>query len=89
MLIDGGILPVGSELACKNPDVRGILNGDGSLKVFFNGKEKILSFPSGAARFIENRSINGWIYWQVVTKDGNINLSEFRDKYIQANLKKG
>src|ERR1700678_1492841 len=87
MLIESEILPPGLELVCNNPKVRGVLNSDGSIKVFFEGKEKVFQFLSGAARHIEGRSLNGWIYWQIPAKEGGRTLSDFRDKYIS--LKEG
>lgn len=82
MLIDSGIILPGTELFCANPAVKGILVQNGSIKVYINGKEKVFEYLSGAARHIEKRSINGWVYWQTMTQDGRVALSIFRDKYI-------
>ena len=83
MLIENGILSPGQPLVCGNPDATGILNADGSIKVFYRQEEeKLFDFLSGAARYIEGRSINGWIYWQVPANEGTVPLSDFRDQYI-------
>lgn len=82
MLIESKILSPYTELLCPNPAVKGILNDDGSIKVFIKGEEKVFEYLSGAARHIEKRSINGWIYWQTMTKKGRVPLSVFRDKYV-------
>ena len=47
MLIESEILSPGLELVCANPKVHGILNGDGSIKIIMDGKEKIFPFLSG------------------------------------------
>lgn len=82
MLIEENILSPGQPLVCDNPAATGILNMDGSIKVFYKEEEKVFDFPSGAARYIEGRSINGWIYWRVPINGGTVPLSDFRDQYI-------
>ena len=89
MLIESEILSPGLELVCANPNVHGILNSDGSIKIMMDGKEKIFPFLSGAARYIEKRSLNGWIYWQVRNGEGRTDLSAFRDAYIELQKKAG
>ncbi|WP_300601966.1 hypothetical protein [Niabella sp.] len=85
MILEKGILQANVKLtSMSNPEVEGVLNEDGSITVVANGKKKIFSFPSGAARYIERKSINGWIYWQIALKDVKYNLSHYRDLYINA-----
>lgn len=83
MLLDSGILSAGLALVCDNPNVSGILNGDGSITIWLDGKEKKFDFLSGAARFIEKRSLNGWLYWEVIIEGERRNLGDFRDQYLQ------
>ncbi len=82
MLIESEILVPGIVLIRSNPDVRGILNSDGSINVFFKGKEKNFQFLSGAARYLEGKSLNGWRYWQTHTSEGLRALRDYRDQYI-------
>lgn len=82
MLIESKILSPGIELICAKPGIKALLNKDGSIKVFVDGNNKVFEYLSGAARYIEKKSVNGWIYWRTVTREGQVPLSEFRDKYI-------
>lgn len=52
---------------------------DGSIFLAFNGKSQSFAFPSGAARAVEDISINGWIYWLI----NNKTLSQYREQYIE------
>lgn len=83
MLLNSGILSKGLSLLCNNPDVSGTLNDDASITIQVGGKEKTFEFLSGAARFIEKRSLNGWIYWSVIVDGERRNLSDFRDQYLK------
>ncbi|MGC3973225.1 MAG: hypothetical protein QM771_02405, partial [Nitrospira sp.] len=87
MLIDSNILLPGSKLICTNPNVYGILNPNGSIKLFRDGKIKEFEYLSGAARFVEKRSINGWLYWHVLIGNKSTSLSSFRDTYIDQHKK--
>lgn len=83
MLIDRGIILPGAELVCPNPKVSGTLNLDGSITVTIEGKEKNFQYLSGAARYIEKRSLNGWLYWSTVIDGKKRNLGDFRDQYLK------
>jgi hypothetical protein len=83
MLIDSGIILPGAELVCPNPKVRGLLNPDGSIQVIIDGKEKTFQFLSGAARYIEKRSLNGWLYWSTMIDGERQNLGDFRDQFLK------
>lgn len=84
MLIDAGILMPGIQVfVMKNDIISGVLNHDGSISININGHIKNFPFPSGAARAIENGSVNGWIYLGVKIDDTLKNLKYFRDKYIE------
>lgn len=83
MLVDCGMLSPGAELLSDNPDARAILNSDGSIKVIFEGNEKLFSYPSGAARYVEKKSLNGWAYWFLLCNGEKRYLSSFRDEYYR------
>lgn len=83
MLIDAKILSPGSKLVCANQNVRGVLNSDGSITVKIDGTERVFEYLSGAARFIEKISINGWIYWSIEIDGKKHDLSSFRDQYVE------
>lgn len=84
MILESGILKPNSELfVLSNSEVEGILNADGSITVYLNGLKKVFPYPSGAARYVEKKSINGWLYWYVNTEGEKQSLSFYRDKYIQ------
>ncbi|HEU4551714.1 MAG TPA: hypothetical protein VFS25_02730 [Chitinophaga sp.] len=85
MLLDSGILTAEQELVCENPNVRGMLNGDGTITVRLEDIERRFDFLSGAARFIEKRSINGWLYWGTLVNGIKHNLGDFRDQYLELN----
>ena len=82
MLIESQILLAGQEIFCSNPSVNGFLNSDGSITVFINGRNKVYDYLSGAARHIEGRSLNGWIYWYVLRDGEKVPLGNFRDQYL-------
>jgi hypothetical protein len=87
MLLDSHILRPGQVLypINGNNNVEGIINDDGtiSLSIYKSGK-RFLS-PSGAAKAIENSSINGWTYWGIRENNALVELSVFRSKYHQMN----
>jgi len=88
MLLDSKILSPGLELTCANPDVNGELNADGSITVFYHSQRKKFDYLSGAARFIEKKSLNGWLYWDVVHDGTRKNLGAFRDQYLKLKTQK-
>lgn len=83
MLIDANLISPGQEVVCSRPDVKGTIKEDGSLIVTFEGKERVFPFLSGAARYIEKRSLNGWIYWHITINSQIVKLDAFRDQYLQ------
>lgn len=83
MLFDAGLLKVGQEVFSANPEASGVINKDGSLKVFYQGREKNFPFLSGAARYVENRSLNGWIYWFVEEGGQRKSLDSIREQYLK------
>lgn len=85
MILEKGILQANLKLTSEfNPESEGVLNEDGSITIVTNGQKKTFSYPSGAARHIEQKSINGWIYWQTEVKGIKYNLNHYRDLYINA-----
>lgn len=81
MLVESELLSAGEELLCEHPNARGILNSDGSIKVILEGNEKAFQYPSGAARYVENKSLNGWKYWFIRINDEVHFLDSFREKF--------
>jgi len=85
MIIESGILKTNLKVvSVNNSNVEGILNADGSITLYFDGLIKNFPYPSGAARYVEKKSINGWLYWYVVIDGDKYNLSFLRDKYIHS-----
>jgi hypothetical protein len=86
MLIDGGVLNTSQEIFCDNPAIKGILNADGSITVNIDGKDQTFNYLSGAARHIEKRSLNGWLYWHVKNGTEKYAIGSFRDEYLKLRL---
>lgn len=85
MVIRSGLLQPGITLyAASDNNVTGTLNVDGSITLIIDGLKKIFPYPSGAARAIRNLSINGWLFWRVKEGQELIELSKFKQKYIEA-----
>ncbi|MCD2424384.1 hypothetical protein LQ567_16510 [Niabella pedocola] len=85
MILEKGILQANLKLtSVLNPEIEGVLNEDGSITVTINGQKRTFLYPSGAARYVEQRSINGWIYWQIELEGMKYTLSYYRDLYINA-----
>ncbi|MCH5716683.1 DUF4357 domain-containing protein [Niabella hibiscisoli] len=82
MLLESKVLRSGTEIFCPNSTVKGFINHDGSVSVIIGNQEKNFESLSGAAKYIEGRSINGWIYWRTNTENGQVALSDFRDAYL-------
>jgi hypothetical protein len=86
MIIDAGILSPGIKVySVMNKQITGILNSDGSITLKIKDEIKNFPFPSGAARAIENRSLNGWIYWQVLDSGEYRDLGFFREIFSKRN----
>jgi Restriction Enzyme Adenine Methylase Associated len=83
MLIDSGILNEGQEIFCRNPNIKGIINNDGSITLDINDKKMAFGYLSGAARFIEKISLNGWLYWHVIHNNEKQPIGIFRDEYLK------
>lgn len=83
MLVEAGFLKLGQELVCSNTKAKCSINTDGFVSLKYNGEDKIFEHLSGAARYIEKKSLNGWIYWQVEIDGRKIFLSELRDQYLK------
>lgn len=88
MLVDEGILKAGSTVyGSLANNVSGILSEDGDISLVIDNKFRKFPFPSGAARAVEKRSLNGWIYWKIMDEDTNTfkELKYYRDKYVALN----
>ena len=83
MLIEGGILNAGQEIVCRNSKIKGCINSDGSITLDINGSKRDFEYLSGAARFIEKISLNGWLYWHVITNGKKQPIGIFRDEYLK------
>lgn len=86
-LIQSGIIKSGTKLFSPTNNAIGQIDDSGSITITINGKSQIFYSPSGAARAIEKKSINGWIYWQLIDSHSNSleNLSFFREKHLNKN----
>ncbi|SDX36676.1 hypothetical protein SAMN05444410_11451 [Hydrobacter penzbergensis] len=82
MLIDVGLLHAGQEIFCENPSIKGVINLDGSITVNVDGKDCHFEYLSGAARHIEKRSLNGWLYWHTSIEGEKFCIGSFRDQYL-------
>jgi hypothetical protein len=80
-LINNELLEPSTDLyKVKTGEKLGKLNQNGTISVVSNGIEKIAEDPSGAARWIEKISLNGWTYWGVKKGQKIVSLSELREK---------
>ena len=87
MLIDSRILKPGQIIYPMKGggDIEGVLNEDGTIVLSIDSKSKSYGSPSGAAKAVEDRSINGWIYWGVKENGSLVELSAFRNRLKQGN----
>lgn len=83
MLIDSHILKPGQVIYPMKGKmkVEGVLNEDGTISMTINTKIRHFLSPSGAAKAVENKSVNGWIYWGVKENNALVELSTFRLKF--------
>ena len=85
-LIDVGLINSGVKVySSLNGKISGTLNPNGSITLNIKGIIKDFPYPSGAARAIENRSLNGWIYWMIEENGIKYDLAYFRNKFIESN----
>jgi len=85
MLIDSGLFIPGQRVFSQDGSVSGFLNTDGSITVHLKDQDKTFEYLSGAARYIEKRSLNGWLYWHVLVDGQKVALDTFRDQYLDQN----
>lgn len=84
MLIEAGILHEGQEIYPLNgKPVVGIIQANGKVEVTLNSQKKSYLSLSGAARGVEDLSINGWNYWYTKQDGRNKVLSESRAEFLQ------
>ena len=83
MLVEAGFLRLGQELVCPNAKATCLINKDCFVSLKYNGEDKVFEHLSGAARYIEKKSLNGWMYWQVEIDGKKIFLSTLRDQYLK------
>jgi hypothetical protein len=81
-LLDEGILPAGILLhPLTDSTIPGTLMADGSIRLQLGNSFKDFPSPSGAARAIGKRSLNGWLFWQVMEGQSLYNLAHYRKLY--------
>ena len=86
MIIEAGILSSGTKVySISNKEIHGVLNKDGSITLKIKEQTRNFPYPSGAARAIENLSINGWKYWTILDSNEYKDLVYFRDVFIKTN----
>lgn len=86
MIIDAGVIKAGVKVySSLDKNIFGVLNSDGSISIKIKNKNRVFPFPSGAARAIENRSLNGWKYWTIQDSNEYKDLGFYRDIYIKKN----
>jgi len=83
MIEEGFIKPNTKVYASSDSSVVGLLNKDGAILLDINGVRKLFPFPSGAARAIVNRSVNGWTFWKISENDTYIELSEIKKRFLK------
>lgn len=85
MLIDAGKLTVGQKIYPLNgKPVYGIILSDGKIEVELNSKKKNYISLSGAARAVEDLSINGWTYWYTDANGEKKPLTETRKEFLNS-----
>jgi hypothetical protein len=88
MIIEKGFIPAGSSVyASSEKKIVGVLNTDGSITIELHGKSLNFPYPSGAARAIEKRSLNGWLYWKIKEGENYRDLDYYRNKYMEIEKK--
>lgn len=83
MLIEAGVIKANTKVYAKDNNVSGIINLDGSITLEVNGKTQNFPYPSGAARAIVQKSVNGWIFWRIKESGDFKTLSEIKKEYLQ------
>lgn len=82
MIIDSGIIKPNTKVyGSKNLDVIGIINEDGSITISIDNQKKTFPFPSGAARYIANLSVNGWLFWKINDSGQYKELSYYKKEF--------
>ncbi|SFT74894.1 hypothetical protein SAMN05216474_2138 [Lishizhenia tianjinensis] len=80
-LIKNDLLQPSTDLyKVKTGEKLGKLNENGTITVVSDGVEKTYEYPSGAARWIEKLSLNGWTYWGIKKGQEIVSLNELREK---------
>jgi hypothetical protein len=88
MILEAGILSAGVELVGPVPEAKGILNGDGSITISLNSKEKVCEYLSGAARYVAKVSLNGWTYWSAKINGELKSMDSFREEFLRMQAEK-
>lgn len=85
MLLDAGRLNVGQKIHPLNGKaVFGVILADGKIEVELNSRKKSYISLSGAARAVEDLSVNGWTYWYTDVDGQKKPLTETRTEYLNS-----
>lgn len=82
MLIDKSIIQPGIKIySISDRSISAEVNTKGDIILNIKGSEREFISPSGAARAVENRSLNGWFYWLILIDKDFVPLNTLRDRY--------
>ncbi|MCB9044677.1 MAG: hypothetical protein H6550_00930 [Chitinophagales bacterium] len=84
-LLEKGIICDGTKVFSNSSNIEGTIQSNGDIQIEIKGVTRIFPFPSGAARAVEGKSLNGWIYWKIYDSDTQSykELDFYRKKYLQ------
>lgn len=88
MLVEAGVIKANTKVYAKDDNISGIINKDGSITIEINGKIENFPYPSGAARAIVHKSVNGWIFWRIKESENFRTLSEIKKEYLENKAKR-
>lgn len=82
MIIKVGIIKIGTKVY-SSPDyiTTGTLDKNGAITFEIDNEIKTFPFPSGAARAITKKNINGWKYWKIYENEKYHDLCYFKALY--------
>lgn len=85
MILDSGLIEPDTLIySSSQPEVKGKINGDGSITLLLDREDKVFLSPSGAARAVVKLSVNGWIFWKLLINNEYKELSFLRELYNDA-----
>ena len=82
MLIDNAIIHSGEVIVCmKNRGISGKILDDGLISLEMENSTVTYLSLSGAAKAVENISINGWTYWGIIKNEEIQDLATYRKRF--------